>query len=128
VIGKVTEKLKKRKHLSVAFVIMLLFITHSRPVAAWGSDDGEGIIDKIINAIGDFFHAIVDGFKDFFNTILKAVEWPFTQIKYMFENVYNWSWDHLGPLGVIVFVAIAGATAYVAIFWFKQNIEQIRNW
>lgn len=124
---KIIEKMRKKKRLVVTFVIMLLLITYSKPVSAYGSDS-EGIIDKIINAIGSFFGAIIDGFKDFFNTIIDAIKWPFEQIGYMFSNVYNWSWSHLGPLGVVVFTAIAGMTAYVAIFWFKQNIEQIKNW
>ena len=124
------ERIRKRRRLVVALLLMLLINLRTVSASAWGGDGGsdDGIIGKITGAIGDFFHAIIDGFKDFFNTIIEAIKEPFTQIKYMFENVYNWSWTHLGPLGVVVFVAIAGMTAYVAIFWFKQNIEQVKNW
>jgi len=118
----------KRKRL-LALLVLTLMLIRLHGVAAWGSDDtGSGIIDRITNAIGDFFGAIINGFKSFFNAIIDAVKWPFTQVGYMFANVYNWSWTHLGPLGVVAFVAIAGMTAYVAIFWFKQNVEQIKNW
>ncbi|MFA4719893.1 hypothetical protein [Pyrococcus kukulkanii] len=116
-----------------AFVIIMLiglmFQLQLPHVAAYGSeDDEEGIIGKITNAIGDFFRSIIDGIKDFFGTIVDAIKWPFTQVKYMFINVYNWMWDHLGPLGVVGFVAIAGLTAWVAIFWFRQNLQQVKNW
>lgn len=118
-------KLKARKKLLVLFILMLMLTVNTHHVAA---DTGEGIVDKITNAIGDFFRGIINGIKSFFDAIIDAIKWPFTQVKYMFMNVYYWMWDHLGPLGVVGFVAIAGMTAYVAIFWFKENVEQIKNW
>ncbi len=117
----------KRKRL-LALLVLTLMLIRVHGVAAYGDDTGSGIIDRITNAIGDFFGAIINGFKSFFDAIIDAIKWPFTQVGYMFANVYNWSWSHLGPLGVVAFVAIAGMTAYVAIFWFKQNMEQIKNW
>lgn len=109
-------------------IIALTVQTHQAAALfdSGSSSTGGGIIDSITDALSDFFHAIIDGFKSFFNAIIDAVKWPFTQVKYMFSNVYNWSWAHLGPLGVVVFVAIAGMTSWMAIFWFKQNIEQLK--
>ena len=118
-------KLKARKKLLVLFVLTLMLTVNTHHVAA---DDGEGIVDKITNAIGDFFRGIIDGIKCFFDAIINAIKYPFTQLKYMFQNVYYWMWDHLGPLGVVGFVAIAGMTAWVAIFWFRQNLQQVKNW
>lgn len=117
------EMSKARRKVLVLSVLMLMFTVDT--VAA---DTGEGIIDKITNAVGDFFRSIIDGIKSFFGAIIEAIKWPFTQIKYMFTNIYYWAWSHLGPLGVVVFVFIAGMTAWVALFWFRQNVEQIKNW
>lgn len=120
-MGVVLTFVMKRKR-QVALLILALYITltaHNVAAESWS--------DRIGNAIQSIFDTIAGGIKTVISSLFDALTWPFRQFQYGMASVWHWSYEKLGPLGIVVTIGIGGLVIYEIIFWVERYIEQITN-